>query len=175
MTTPARFARVATMARSPWVRSSSDGGERSACSGSFEARPVPLRVLVVEDDPDAAAAVAGLLASLGHRVGTASTGEAARERATELLPDVILLDLGLPDVDGLVLARHLRDDAAGRALRLIALTGWTVPGDDPVQAGAGIDARVLAPASLRDLRALLGDARPERWADGSQTFPLKPR
>ena len=82
-----------------------------------------LRILVVEDDPEMAASNALLLHYYGHRVQVASDGPSACQAALNMLPDVVLLDLGLPGMDGWEIARRLQEPVWEKVPFLIALTG----------------------------------------------------
>jgi PAS domain S-box-containing protein len=103
------------------------------------------RVLVVEDNPDVAAACTLLLRLLGHRVEAVQDGMAALEAAERLRPDLILLDIGLPGIDGVEVGRRLRATAAGRAARLVAVTGYGQPEDMERTRAAGFDEHLLKP------------------------------
>jgi signal transduction histidine kinase/ActR/RegA family two-component response regulator len=131
------------------------------------------RILLVDDNRDAAETTASLLTGLGHTVRVAHDGAAALATAARFVPDVAILDIGLPDMDGYTLAAALRArvdaDARGRAdtgaqaraLRLIALTGYGQKADVQRAGAAGFDVHLTKPASLADLqRALAVDATP---------------
>jgi CheY-like chemotaxis protein/two-component sensor histidine kinase len=94
---------------------------------AVDAQPKPLRphrVLVVEDNPDGAETLTILLRALGNEVRAAHDGVQAVHAVNEFAPDVILLDLGLPRMDGFEAARIIRQQPLGRDVKLIALTGW---------------------------------------------------
>jgi CheY-like chemotaxis protein len=86
--------------------------------------PTSLRVLVVDDDADMRSSLAGLVARCGHEVRTAGDGPEALAVAAAFRPDVAMLDLGLPGMDGYELARRLRQLPGLAGLRLMALTGY---------------------------------------------------
>jgi CheY-like chemotaxis protein len=112
----------------------------------------PRRVLVVDDNDDAAATVAELLEDLGHEVKTAADGAQALRIAKVFKPEVCLLDLGLPVMDGYELARRLlqsNDLAVGA--RLIALTGYGQDGDKRRTAEAGFAGHLVKPVNFDDL------------------------
>ena len=109
-----------------------------------------LRVLVVDDNEDAAAGVAALLGQLGHEVRTACTAGQALARFRDDRPEVAILDIGLPDMDGYGLAAILRRKAP--SLRLVALTGYGQKADVERAAQAGFDLHLTKPATLADLR-----------------------
>ncbi len=132
---------------------------RAACQG----RP-GLRVLVVDDGADLRESMAMLLELLGHRVSTAADGKSALERARAELPDLVLVDIGLPDIDGYEVARTLRADAATRGLRLVALTGYASPEHRDRSLAAGFDLHLAKPLDAETLQRALdgGGVRAER-------------
>src|SRR4051812_45446960 len=88
------------------------------------------RVLVIDDNVDAADSLATFLELVGHEVTTAYTGATGLKAAEALSPEVVVLDIGLPGMDGYEVARRLRSGPAGSALRrLVALTGYGQPAD----------------------------------------------
>jgi CheY-like chemotaxis protein len=119
------------------------------------AAPARLRVLVVEDDADTAEATALLLRLYGHEVRVAADGPAALALAAAEPPEVVLLDIGLPGMDGCEVARRLRHQATPRPPVLIALTGygWTEVWGRCYE--AGVDLYLLKPADPDALRTLL--------------------
>ncbi len=117
----------------------------------------PLCVLVVDDNEDAAALTAAILRELGHEVKTAHTANAALDVQAAWPPDVAILDIGLPDMDGYALAAAMRR-AAVKPLRLTALTGYGRQAGVAAHAppdGAAFDLHLTKPASLDDLRRAL--------------------
>ena len=117
------------------------------------AAPQARRILVVDDNVDAANTVAELLALLGHEVQVVHDGLSAVVAAAEMMPDLVLLDIGLPGIDGYEAARRIRA-AAGSAIRLIALTGWGQEKDREQAKDAGFDEHWVKPVSLDKLRGL---------------------
>lgn len=115
-----------------------------------------LEVLVVEDDEDAATTLAELLELLGHRAAVAGSGGAGVEKALATRPDVLICDLGLPDMSGLAVIRAIR--AAEDGPFAIALTGFAQPEDRALALQAGFDAHLSKPASIQGLVALLAKA-----------------
>src|SRR5690606_8300479 len=89
------------------------------------ARPYRLRVLLVDDDPDSLEVLSALLEAADVDVAVARSGAEALERAAQTHPEVIVLDLGLPDVDGYAVLEHLKQSETLRAARFIGLTGRT--------------------------------------------------
>ncbi len=128
--------------RLPLVEASAERSEHAAS----EVRAVRRSILVVDDNVDAREALAGLLELSGHDVHQADDGPAGLESAARLRPDAVLVDIGLPGIDGFELARRLR---AGRSTaRLIALTGYGHPEYRRRGAEAGFDAYLVKPVAL---------------------------
>jgi PAS domain S-box-containing protein len=111
------------------------------------------RILVVDDNVDAAATVAELLTLLGNDVQVVHDGLAAVSAAAGMRPDIVLLDIGLPGIDGYEAARRIRA-AAGAGIRLIALTGWGQDKDREQASAAGFDDHWVKPVSLDKLKSL---------------------
>jgi PAS domain S-box-containing protein len=114
-----------------------------------------LRVLVVDDNEDAAVSLAELLRLSGHQVAVAHDGPDALRLAGDLPPDIVLLDLGLPGMDGYEVARHLRAQPALRDTRLVALSGYGQESDKRATAQAGFEAHLVKPVALDELMRLL--------------------
>jgi DNA-binding response OmpR family regulator len=111
------------------------------------------KILVVDDNVDAAEMLATLLETEGHLPSIAYDGVGAMEMFESVRPDIVLLDLGLPDLDGLEVARHLR--ARSSDVMLVAVTGY---GDESMRARSresGFDHHLLKPVDLDALRSLL--------------------
>jgi CheY-like chemotaxis protein len=108
----------------------------------------PMRVLVVDDNKDAADSLTLLLGISGHEARAAYAGPQALALARELSPDVILLDLGMPGMDGYEVAREIRREPALRGITLIALTGWGQEEDRKRSAEAGFDRHMTKPVAL---------------------------
>jgi CheY-like chemotaxis protein len=116
------------------------------------------RLLVVDDNRDAADSLALVLRSLGAQVQVAYDGAAALEEFERFGPDFVLLDLGMPGMDGLEVARRVRERANGRAVALVALTGWGQADDRERTRAAGFDQHLVKPVDMGALLALLGRA-----------------
>jgi signal transduction histidine kinase len=114
------------------------------------------RVLVVDDNRDAAATLARLLRLMGHQVETAHHGHLALEVAPRFGPDVVLLDIGLPGLDGFAVCRRLRQHPVTARARIIAVTGYTQEEDRRRSREAGFDAHLVKPVDLDALEGLLG-------------------
>jgi signal transduction histidine kinase len=113
------------------------------------------RVIVVDDNRDAADSMRRLLTLLGAEVRVALDGPAALDLMAEFPPAVMLLDIGMPGMDGYELARRIRAQPEFRDILLIALTGWGQEGDRERAAQAGFDHHLLKPADVSALRSLL--------------------
>jgi CheY-like chemotaxis protein len=105
-----------------------------------------LRVMIVDDNKDAADTLEAFLTMEGFSVAVAYDGAAALEKVQLHAPDVVLMDIGMPRMDGYEAARMLR--AAGRPLRLIALTGWGQALDKAKAQEAGFDRHFVKPVDL---------------------------
>jgi CheY-like chemotaxis protein/two-component sensor histidine kinase len=114
-----------------------------------------LRVVLVEDQADGREALAALLERRGHAVRQAATGQQGVEVAVESAPDVVLVDIGLPDISGYEVARRLRE-ALGRRVQLVALTGYGQPQDRAQAEQAGFDAHLVKPVDPTRLFEALG-------------------
>ena len=110
------------------------------------------RILIVDDNRDQVAALMLLLRMLGHDVRVAYDGLSAIEAAEEFAPDIVLLDIGLPGLDGYEVAKRLRAQHDSRALQIVAVTGYGQPADRIRSAAAGFDAHVVKPVDLATFR-----------------------
>lgn len=113
------------------------------------------RILVVDDNRDSAESLARLLRLFGHEVVLAHDGQAAMEAARVKKPDVAVLDIGLPGMNGYELARQLRQEPGQGRLILVALTGYGQDEDRLHSREAGFDAHLVKPVNLEELRAIL--------------------
>ena len=117
----------------------------------------PLRAVVCDDAPDLRELVAELLRLRGHQVTVVADGPAAVEVILREKPDVALIDIGLPEMDGYEVARQIRKQLDGATPRLIAMTGYGQASDRATAFEAGFDAHIVKPASAdKILRALYG-------------------
>jgi PAS domain S-box-containing protein len=112
-------------------------------------------VLIVEDNDDARESLRLLLESLGHRVLEAGDGQRGLALALHHQPEVVLIDLGLPELDGYEVARALRSSAIGKTAALIAVTGYGQADDRRRSKDAGFDAHLVKPVSQGVLASLL--------------------
>ncbi len=117
-----------------------------------------LHILIVEDNPDARETLATLLRMLGHHIETAATGPQGVQRALADRPKVVLIDLGLPGLDGYQVARQVRA-ALGEAVFLIALTGYVLEEDRQRAQAAGFDAHLPKPVELEELNRVLASRK----------------
>jgi CheY-like chemotaxis protein/two-component sensor histidine kinase len=117
------------------------------------------RVLVVDDNQDAAASLGMLLKLLGAEVRVVNDGPAALEILAAYQPTVVLLDIGMPGMDGYEVARRIREQPEWRDLMLIALTGWGQEEDRRRTSEAGFDHHLLKPADMTALKELLTSMR----------------
>jgi len=113
------------------------------------------RVLVVDDNVDAADTLAAVLDMMGHATQVAHDGAQALAMAPQFLPDVIFLDIGLPGINGYEVARALRRIPAGANVVLVALTGWGAENDRSQSSAAGFDHHLTKPANLLVIGELL--------------------
>ncbi len=113
-------------------------------------------VLIIEDNDDARETLRLLLESLGHQVSDAGDGRDGVALALRTRPDVVLVDLGLPGIDGYQVARSIRASGLGQAVRLIAVTGYGQTEDRERSAEAGFDAHLVKPVSPAALSGVLG-------------------
>lgn len=112
-------------------------------------------LLLVNDDADAFEVLRILLELEGHKVVTAACGEEAIRTAAEHLPDVAIIDIGMPDMDGFEVARTLRFDPEFANTLLTALTGYAAESDKSRALAAGFDHHFVKPLSLERLRDVL--------------------
>jgi CheY-like chemotaxis protein len=116
-------------------------------------------ILVVEDNDDARETLRKLLELAGHRVSTAVDGAAGLTAALVGKPDVVLVDVGLPKMDGYEVARRIRDISGAWQPFLVALTGYGMPEDRSRALEAGFDAHLVKPVDHAALEALLSAPR----------------
>lgn len=119
----------------------------------------PRRVLLVEDDRDTSEMLRNLLQWSGHQVFEAHDGEQGIEAALRLEPDVALIDIGLPEVDGYEVARQIRQKLGVRPMLLVAITGYGRSDDQRRSAEAGFDLHLVKPVDVRTLDGILSRSR----------------
>ena len=135
----------------PLLIDAPQNAERAATPGRFP----PRRILVVDDNADAAETLGALLSALGATVSVASGGGAALDRLDEFMPDTVLLDIGMPGMDGYEVARRIRAIPRHAGVLLIALTGWGQEHDQRRSRAAGCDHHLVKPPDIDRLRELL--------------------
>ena len=156
------------------VSAASDGPDRGSCftvrlpvvqaEPAQASLPVPLeqpagghRVLLVDDNADAADSLAELLRMVGYDVRTAGHASEALALLDDFSPELGLLDIGLPDIDGYELAARLRADPRCQAMRLVALTGYGRDNDRTKALAANFDEHLVKPVAIERLLQLVGD------------------
>ena len=110
------------------------------------------KVLVVDDNADAAQLLSLLLESLGHESEVAFSGNEAVEKAKIFRPSAVLLDIGMPDLDGYEVARQLKSTDEAKEAMLVAVTGWAGEDDRRSSAEAGFDAHLIKPVDVDALQ-----------------------
>ncbi|MEC5163042.1 MULTISPECIES: hybrid sensor histidine kinase/response regulator [unclassified Janthinobacterium] len=134
---------------------SSDAVSRHVAAEKIELQQANLRVMVVDDNKDAAETITMALELFGCKVRAAHTAEAALDMVADFKPQVALLDIGLPDINGYELARRLRTTAEGSSMTLIASTGWGQEKDRQLAFDAGFNHHLTKPVDFERLRLLL--------------------
>jgi PAS domain S-box-containing protein len=131
-------------------------------AGGQPARPTARRrLLVVDDNADSAGSLAMMLKMMGHEVRTASDGMAGVEAAAAFRPDLILLDIGMPRLNGYDACRRIREQSWGRNVVIVALTGWGQDEDKHRSQEAGFDSHLVKPVEPAALEKLLAGLKSE--------------
>ncbi|HWM93790.1 MAG TPA: ATP-binding protein, partial [Thermoanaerobaculia bacterium] len=133
----------------------------AARDGETVVSPAARRILVVDDNRDAADSLALLLRMKGNEVHTAYDGLEAIGAVAVFHPDVVLLDIGLPKLDGYEAARRIREQGGGAGIMLVALTGWGQEEDRRRSKEAGFDHHMTKPVEFAALQKLLAESHPE--------------
>jgi len=128
---------------------------QSSPAANAEGDRVKRRILLADDNNDALESLATLLELGGHEVVTASNGALALECAERHRPEVMLLDIGMPMLDGYEVARRIRVQPWGRSITLVALTGWGQDSDRRRSREAGFDSHLVKPLDMDKLTELL--------------------
>jgi CheY-like chemotaxis protein/two-component sensor histidine kinase len=123
------------------------------------APPPARRILIVDDNHDSAESLAMMLALTGHETRTAHDGLAAVEAADAFRPDLMLLDIGLPKLDGYDVCRRIRDQEWGKDVVVVAVTGWGQDEDRERSRKAGFDTHFVKPVDPDALKRLIATAR----------------
>ena len=135
----------------------------------------PLRIVVADDNHDAVESLVLLLRMAGHDVHAAFDGEAAIHAIVTLLPQVALLDIGMPKANGYEVARRIRAHGCGKEVYLVALTGWGQEGDKRRAEEAGFDAHLVKPIPPETLDRLLATIAGFSAASATGHVVSKPR
>jgi CheY-like chemotaxis protein len=121
--------------------------------------PNRFKILVVDDNHDSALSLAMMLSIMGHDTRTAHDGESAVATAEAFLPDVVLLDIGLPKLNGYEVAQRIRGSAWGASMFLIAVTGWGQDEDRQRSSEVGLNVHMVKPVEPAVLERLLSQLR----------------
>jgi CheY-like chemotaxis protein len=141
--------------RLPIALSSASGSNRPGGEGDGGHCSFPYRILVVDDNVDSALSLALMLKIMGHDVRTAHDGLKAVESAAEFRPDIVLLDIGLPRLNGYDACRRIRKQPWGESMVIIALTGWGQEDDKRRSKDAGFNFHMVKPIDPAALEKLL--------------------
>jgi CheY-like chemotaxis protein len=133
------------------------------------------RVLVVDDNVDAARSMARVLTMLGNEVQTAHDGVEAVQAAERWHPEVILMDVAMPRMNGYDATRHIRERPWGDEPVIVALTGWGLESDRERSRDAGCDGHLVKPVGLVDLEATLDQLLAARQGPASGSSPSAPQ
>jgi PAS domain S-box-containing protein len=149
------------------------GARRAQAAPAVEelAPPGPRRILIVDDNEDGAQSLAELLELGGHETHKANDGYQAIEAAERLRPDLVLLDIGLPRMNGYEVCQRIRQQPWGRDLAVVALTGWGQEEDRQRSREAGFDAHLVKPVDYDHLAQVLASLRSARGPDASIGWP----
>ncbi len=139
-----------------------DTAETPMASGHQVPRLTGRRILVVDDNHDSAASLAVLLEMMGNETRTAHDGVSAYETALAFRPELMLLDIGLPKMNGYDVCRRIRKQPWGEAMTIVALTGWGQKEDVRKSIEAGFNGHLVKPVELEALADVLSDAEPAR-------------
>jgi CheY-like chemotaxis protein/two-component sensor histidine kinase len=135
------------------------GSNGKARAATHAGEPVSLRILIVDDNHDAARSLALGLRNQGHVCRTVFDGPSALGEATEFAPQVVVLDIGMPEMSGYEVARRMRATGRFDTATLIAVTGWGQDEDRARSREAGFDHHLVKPVALDELRNLLKATR----------------
>lgn len=117
-----------------------------------------MRILIVDDYPGAAESTRTLLELLGHECSTALDGQGALRVLESFQPELVILDIGLPDLSGYEVAREIRARAAAKRVFIAAMSGWSAAEDRVRSLAAGIDVHVQKPPTRAMLEQLVASA-----------------
>jgi CheY-like chemotaxis protein len=126
-------------------------------AGEVKTPPKSFRILVVDDNHDSALSQAMMLSIMGHETRTAHDGESAVVCAESFLPEVVLLDIGLPKLNGYEVAQRIREQPWGASMFLIAVTGWGQEEDRQRSTEVGLNVHMVKPVEPAALEKILAD------------------
>jgi signal transduction histidine kinase len=131
----------------------------------------PLKILVVDDNSDIAETIGWLLSDMGHEHRLVLDGRLALDAARAFRPDMVLMDIGMPSIDGYAVCRAFREDAELRQLPIVAQTGWGQEADKAATARAGFDYHLVKPVGYGELQqaiafAMQARSAPANWDQG---------
>jgi CheY-like chemotaxis protein len=118
-----------------------------------------VRILIVDDYPGAVEASQLLLGLLGHECRAATTGQEALAQVSLFEPELVLLDIGLPDLSGYEVAQEIRSRSVGRQIFIAAMTGWATPLDRVKSLASGIDVHIEKPPRRKTFEDVIERAR----------------
>lgn len=124
------------------------------------------RILVVDDNHDSALSLAMMLSIMGHETRTAHDGESAVDTAESFLPEIVLLDIGLPKLNGYEVAQRIREREWGTSMFLIAVTGWGQEEDRQRSSEVGLNVHMVKPVEPAALERLFAELRRKQAGDG---------
>jgi CheY-like chemotaxis protein len=133
--------------------------DANSASSSMKTAPQRFRILVVDDNHDSALSLAMMLSIMGHETRTAHDGESAVTTAESFLPEVVLLDIGLPKLNGYEVAQRIRENSWGKSMFLIAVTGWGQEEDRQRSSEVGLNVHMVKPVEPAALERLLSELR----------------
>jgi CheY-like chemotaxis protein len=113
----------------------------------------------VDDNTDAANSIGILLQEMGHDTRTAHDAQSALTQMELFKPEIVLLDLGLPGIDGVEVGRRIRTKPEGRNVSLIAVTGWSQDHDRRQTAEAGFDGHLVKPVTAQQIQSVIAQVR----------------
>ncbi len=131
-------------------------------AGIDNACPEMLSILIVDDSQDAAQSLLFLFEAVGYKAETAGSGQAALAVGERLMPAVVLLDIGLPDLSGHEVATQIRNTPWGKKALLIALTGWGEKQDRARSVQAGFDHHLVKPVDIEVLLKMIATSASTR-------------
>jgi DNA-binding response OmpR family regulator len=139
----------------------------ASTAAAVKTTPNRFRILVVDDNHDSALSLAMMLSIMGHETRTAHDGETAVSTAESFLPDVVLLDIGLPLLNGYEVAQRIREQSWGASMFLIAVTGWGQEEDRQRSSEVGLNVHMVKPVEPAALEKLLADLPQDRSRRGT--------